>query len=121
MARVGQKNTAPEMVVRKLLHASGFRFRIHKKSLPGTPDIYLRKHNTVIQVHGCFWHGHTCRKGKLPSTRTEFWENKIKRNKLRDAKVKRQLIDLGLKVLVLWECETRDIHTLQKKLLAFFD
>ncbi|MAG98614.1 MAG: very short patch repair endonuclease, partial [Rhodospirillaceae bacterium] len=77
MRRVRQRNTGPEMVVRKLLHAIGYRFRLHRKGLPGSPDIVLPKYRAVIFVHGCFWHGHGCRKGRLPSTRRDFWRAKI--------------------------------------------
>ncbi len=86
MRSVGQKNTGPELAVRKLLHTLGYRFRLHRKSLPGTPDIVLPKYRAAIFLHGCFWHGHDCPKGKLPETRKEFWRAKIDCNRERDSK-----------------------------------
>src|SRR3954471_11684899 len=105
MSRIKGKNTKPEMLVRKFLHAYGFRYRLHVKDLPGKPDIVLPKYKTVIFVHGCFWHGHEgCRYYVVPKTRTDWWVTKIGRNKDNDAKVAEQLEGLGWKVIVIWEC-----------------
>ncbi|MDQ8049495.1 very short patch repair endonuclease [Luteibacter sp.] len=104
MRRVKQKHTGPEILLRKILHRLGFRFSLHVAALPGTPDIVMRKHRSVIFVNGCFWHGHDCRRGALPATRREFWERKIVVNRARDARVERQLLDDGWRVLTVWEC-----------------
>jgi len=108
MSRVGQKNTEPEMTVRSLLHALGFRFRIHRKDLAGCPDIVLRKYNLCIFVHGCFWHGHSgCQRSKLPSSNTEFWVSKIKINQERDVRSLNTLKAQGWRVGIIWECQTK--------------
>ena len=120
MARVGGKNTKPEVVVRRLLHALGFRFRLHRRDLPGSPDIVLPKYCAAIQVHGCFWHQHEgCRYGKLPHSRPEYWLPKLARNVERDAESLAKLEVLGWRVLVIWECETRDADTLRGRLSEF--
>lgn len=106
MRAVRSRDTKPEMRVRSILHRAGYRFRLHRRDLPGSPDIVLPKYHTAIFVHGCFWHGHEgCRRSKLPSTRTGFWQSKIGRNKERDAATGKALIDLGYQVVTLWECE----------------
>lgn len=107
MSGIKGKNTKPEILVRKALHAQGIRFRIHDKKLPGKPDIVLKKHKTVIFVHGCFWHGHDCKYFKWPKTRPEFWRDKIEGNKARDSKHQEQLEEMGWNVKVIWECEVR--------------
>lgn len=108
MSRIRGANTTPEKKLRSLLHKAGFRFRLHVKDLPGKPDIVLPKHKTVIFVHGCFWHGHTCNKGTTrPKTRAEFWEKKIRSNIERDCRNYDELTNLGWKVLVVWECELK--------------
>ncbi len=108
MSRVRSENTAPERRVRSLLHRAGYRFRLHPRDLPGSPDIVLPKWKTAIFVHGCFWHGHEgCRRSKLPSTRTEFWRAKIERNRARDRAATERLIALGYRVVTLWGCELR--------------
>lgn len=105
MSRIKGKNTKPEVFVRKYLFANGFRFRLHVKSLPGTPDIVLPKHKTVIFVHGCFWHAHEgCKDFKPPTTRPEFWAEKFRKNRERDEKHRQQLQALGWKVIVVWQC-----------------
>src|SRR5436190_3050879 len=110
MSRIRAKDTKPEMLVRKFLHANGFRYKLHDKKLPGKPDIVLPKYKTVIFVHGCFWHGHKdCKYFVVPKTRTEWWLTKIDRNKLNDAKSKRVLKKKGWKVLELWECDLKPI------------
>lgn len=121
MSRVRQKNTAPELIVRKLLHLLGLRFRLHPKNLPGTPDIVLARHDTIIFVHGCFWHRHpNCRYATSPKTRQEYWEPKFEANIARDSRKEAQLQELGWRVMVIWECETKNTELLKDRLrLAF--
>ena len=107
MSGIRGKNTRPELVVRKALHARGFRYRIHVKDLPGRPDLVLPKHRAAIFVHGCFWHGHGCPLFKWPSSRPEFWREKIGKNADRDARNIQTLRDSGWRVAVLWECAVR--------------
>ena len=107
MAKVKQKNTAPEIIVRKFLFSKGFRYRINVKSLSGTPDIVLSKYKTVIFVHGCFWHGHTCRAGHLPSSNLDYWVTKIEKNIERDNSKINELEKLGWNVVVIWQCEIK--------------
>lgn len=109
MAKVGSKNTLPEQRVRKCAHALGYRFRLHRKSLPGSPDVVFPRLRKVIFVHGCFWHRHLgCPKAGLPKTRVEFWSEKFASNVTRDAANTQALERLGWQVLIVWECETRD-------------
>lgn len=105
MSRIRSKDTEPELLVRRELHKRGFRFRIHVASLPGKPDLVLRRHATVIQVKGCFWHGHSCLGGRVPSG--NYWKDKISRNRARDIRCERQLVALGWRVLTIWECRIR--------------
>lgn len=107
MAKVKQKNTAPEIIVRKFLFSKGFRYRINVKSLSGTPDIVLSKYKTVIFVHGCFWHGHTCRAGHLPSSNVDYWVTKIEKNIERDNRKINELKKIGWNVVVIWQCEIK--------------
>ena len=109
MSKIGGKNTKPEILVRKFLFSKGFRYRINVKTLPGKPDIVLPKYKTIIFVNGCFWHGHNCKKGKLPSSNTDFWKEKISNNKSRDAKNSDLLVKLGWKVIIIWQCEISKI------------
>ena len=104
MSGIRAKNTAPEMLVRRGLHARGFRFRLHSPAVPGKPDLVLRRYRAAVFVHGCFWHGHDCHLFRMPSTRTVFWREKIERNNCRDASVREQLAASGWRVLVIWEC-----------------
>lgn len=104
MSGIQGKNTKPELIVRKGLHALGFRFRIHVKDLPGKPDLVLPKHKAVILVNGCFWHGHNCHLFKWPSTRQDFWETKIHRNRQKDIENVESLCSLGWRVFIVWEC-----------------
>lgn len=120
MAAVRRRDTAPEMLVRSYMHRMGLRFRLHDTSLPGSPDIILRRHNTVVFVHGCFWHGHGCPRGKAPSTRQEFWLPKLMRNRKRDQLQVQFLRDLGWRVLVVWECRTKDETRLVRRLRGWF-
>lgn len=118
MSKVRGKNTRPEERVRSILHRLGFRFRLHRKDLPGTPDIVLPKYGTVIFVHGCFWHRHPgCKKASMPQTNKEFWERKLARNVERDAEVSEKLTRIGWRVLVVWECELKNPEILSARLL----
>ena len=109
MSRILAKNTKPELKVRKILTDLGCRYRLHVKSLPGKPDIVLRRYSTVIFVHGCFWHLHSCcRDGTIPKSRTEYWREKLLKNKTRDRKNMQMLRREGWKVLRLWECEVEN-------------
>lgn len=106
MSRIRKVNTRPEIVVRLFLFQLGFRYRLHRKDLPGTPDIVLSKYKIVIFVHGCFWHQHSCKLGKLPKTNTGYWFPKLHRNKMRDKRHSKKLKELGWRVITIWECET---------------
>lgn len=119
MQAVKSKNTAPELRVRRLLHAMGYRFRLHRKDLPGRPDIVLPKHRKVIFVHGCFWHAHGCSKGKPPKSRLDYWLPKLEQNVKRDRTKTEQLESLGWTVLVVWQCETQDIEALVNRIQGF--
>jgi DNA mismatch endonuclease (patch repair protein) len=113
MAKVKNKNTKPEMVVRSLLHRLGFRFRLQHEGLPGRPDIILPRWKVVVYVHGCFWHGHEgCRKGAKPTSNVEFWDQKLSTNKKRDEHNYGELRRLGWRPLTVWECETKNLETL---------
>ncbi|MBN4081513.1 DNA mismatch endonuclease Vsr [bacterium AH-315-C07] len=122
MSQIRGKNTKPELLVRKFLFSQGFRFRLHNKNLPGTPDIVLRKYKTIIFVQGCFWHGHNgCKYFVVPKTNTAWWLDKINRTKDRDAKSIKELKKEDWKVLVIWECDlkpTKRISTFQKLTIA---
>jgi DNA mismatch endonuclease (patch repair protein) len=113
MSGIQGKNTKPEMTVRRTLFAAGFRFRQHRRDLPGAPDIVMPGRNIAIFVHGCFWHRHTgCRYSKLPATRPEFWKDKLERNAERDRRAAEGLLLMGWRVLIVWECAIRDKLTL---------
>jgi DNA mismatch endonuclease (patch repair protein) len=105
MARVKNKNTAPELAVRRLLWAQGVRYRLHRRDLPGTPDIYVPRLRLAIFVNGCFWHGHACPRGKLPSTNSKFWKSKIAKNRERDDRSRKALVERGITPLQLWTCQ----------------
>jgi DNA mismatch endonuclease Vsr len=107
MAAIKHKDTTPEILVRQRLHSYGLRFRLHDKSLPGRPDIVLKRHNTVILVHGCFWHHHGCHNSVWPKTRRNFWRAKITGNRRRDKRNERALLRLGWRVITIWECDVR--------------
>lgn len=107
MASVHSQGTAIERKVRRLLHRAGFRFRVNRKTLPGCPDIVLPKYHRAVFVHGCFWHGHSCGKGRLPTTNREFWQAKITRNIERDKENEAALRELGWTVTVIWECDLK--------------
>ncbi|WP_275655437.1 very short patch repair endonuclease [Pseudomonas syringae] len=121
MKSVGRMHTRPEIKVRQLLHSMGLRFRLHQKMLPGSPDIVLPKHKTAIFVHGCFWHRHSnCKYTTTPKTRQDYWLPKFDANIERDARKSAQLEALGWRVLVVWECETKDQWTLEERLRGYF-
>ena len=120
MSRIRNKNTRPEIIVRSLVHRMGYRFSLHRKDLPGKPDLVLKKHEKVIFVHGCFWHMHKCSYGRVkPATNTKFWHNKRSGNRERDRRNIRKLRGLGWRVLVVWECWTRKPDILKTRLVDF--
>lgn len=108
MRQIHSENTKPEMLVRSFLHRHGFRFRLHVKKLPGTPDIVLARYKTAIEVRGCFWHHHEgCRIATTPSSNVEFWHNKFERNMARDREAEVEMRQLGWTLIVIWECELK--------------
>ncbi|TKB46011.1 DNA mismatch endonuclease Vsr [Ferrimonas sediminicola] len=112
MSKVKSKDTSPEIVLRRVLHRLGLRFRLHRKDLPGHPDIVLPRYKAVVMVHGCFWHHHSgCKNATVPDTNTEFWMEKFARNVERDARVENELKELGWRVFVVWECELNTTST----------
>lgn len=112
MSRIRSKDTKPEMLVRRFLHKNGFRYRLHVKDLPGKPDIVLPKYKTVIFIHGCFWHGHEgCKYYVVPKTRTEWWVEKIEKNKAKDLESEKKLVAVGWKVINIWECTIKNDAT----------
>jgi DNA mismatch endonuclease (patch repair protein) len=121
MQAVKSKNTAIEIRVRQLLHAKGYRYRLHRGDLPGCPDLVFGSRGKVIFIHGCFWHGHQCARGKrVPKTNTGYWTGKILRNATRDAATREKLLELGWKVSIVWECEiARDSEAVVNKLSRF--
>lgn len=122
MRAIKSTDTKPEMIVRRLVHGLGYRYRLHRKDLPGRPDLVFGPRRKLIFVHGCFWHGHRCRRGfREPGENPEYWTGKIGRNVERDAANQAKLIEAGWQVLTVWECETKvtDRETLTAKLTAF--
>ena len=118
MARIGPRHTRPELVVRRLIHRLGFRFRLHRKDLPGCPDLVLPRHRVVIFVHGCFWHRHKgCSNCSTPRTRTGFWTAKFQQNVARDARAVRALRRAGWRVMTIWECETEHPTSVERRVL----
>lgn len=117
MSRVHTKNTSPELRVRQMAHGLGLRFRLHRKDLPGTPDLVFPSRRVALFVHGCFWHRHPdCRKASLPKSRIEYWQSKFSRNVERDREVADRLRDAGWRTEVIWECETKGAATLRRRL-----
>ena len=116
MSRVRSQDTGPERAVRSILHRLGYRFRLHMKSLPGTPDIVLPRRGVVVFVHGCFWHGHRCKVGKMPKSRTDYWGPKIEANQARDVRKSAKLRRLGWSVITVYECELKRPDTLAQRL-----
>ena len=121
MQAVKSKNTGPELVVRRLLHSMGYRFRLHRKDLPGRPDIVLPSRLTAIFVHGCFWHAHGCPKGLPPKSNLEYWLPKLQQNVIRDETKVEQLRSIGWRVLVVWQCELKEIDKLATRLESFLE
>src|SRR5689334_10091624 len=107
MSSVQTKNTGPEVQLRRMLHAAGYRYRLHPKGLPGKPDIAFPGRRKAIFVHGCFWHGHGCSKGQPPKSREDYWQPKLRSNKERDERRIKELADLGWSAMVVWQCELR--------------
>lgn len=122
MSRVRHKDTKPEMVVRRLVHGMGYRYRLHGKDLPGKPDMVFRARRAVIFVHGCFWHRHPgCGLARLPESHTDFWVRKLEENRERDKRNQAKLRELEWRVLVIWECELRDLEGIRNKLKGFLN
>lgn len=120
MALIRSKNTKPEMVVRRFLHGLGYRYRLHRKDLPGAPDLVFPARQTILFVHGCFWHGHDgCKIAHQPASRSAYWAEKFERNKARDLKNEEVLRQAGWNVLTIWECETKDLSVLEGRLTPY--
>lgn len=119
MKSVATRNTGPELSVRRVLHKLGYRYRLHGKNLPGRPDIVFPSRKKVVFVHGCFWHGHNCNKGRLPKSRPEYWAPKIEANQARDARAASALAVAGWQSLTVWQCELREIDNLTLVLTEF--
>jgi DNA mismatch endonuclease (patch repair protein) len=120
MSRVKGRDTKPERIVRSLLHSLGYRFRLHRRDLPGKPDIVLPKYRKVVFVHGCFWHGHeSCPRAARPTSNVEFWNTKIDSNIRRDQSAQEELAKLGWSCFIVWQCEMRDLAALTEKLESF--
>ena len=120
MSQIRDKNTKPEIIIRSIVHRMGFRFRLHDKNLPGKPDIVLPRHKKVIFIHGCFWHLHNCRYGRVkPQTNANFWQTKRQSNKNRDKRNLAQLRKLGWQILVIWECWLKTPAKVYQKLCLF--
>jgi len=122
MGRVRGKDSRPEMIVRRLVHAMGYRYRLHRRDIPGTPDLAFPSRKKVIFMHGCFWHRHpdpTCKLARMPKSRLDFWGPKLRKNRKRDENNLRRLEELGWQILVVWECEIGHKEQLENKLLEF--
>lgn len=120
MRAVKSRDTVPEMTVRRMVHAMGKRYRLHRTDLPGKPDLTFPRLKKIIFVHGCFWHGHDCKRGaRLPKENADYWANKINRNKERDANAQAALVSMGWDVLVIWECQLKDREALNNLLVRF--
>jgi DNA mismatch endonuclease (patch repair protein) len=122
MARVRSKNSRPELAVRRIVFALGYRYRLHARALPGCPDLVFRPRRKVIFVHGCFWHRHAdCALARIPKSRIDFWTTKLEGNRKRDKRNKRALTREGWKVLTIWECQLRDAARLETRIRRFLD
>lgn len=120
MAAILCKNTRPELQVRRIVHALGFRYALHRTDLPGKPDIVLTRHNKIIFVHGCYWHRHNCSNGSaFPSTRAEFWKSKFEGNIKRDSANRKLLNNMGWRTIIVWECELKNQRRLATRLAKF--
>lgn len=124
MGRIRSKDTRPEMVVRRLAHRMGYRFRLHRHDLPGSPDLVFGGRKKAIFVHGCFWHGHqdaNCKLARLPKSRLEFWQPKLERNRQRDLEVQQELEGMGWGVLTIWECQLGDLGLVEMNISEFIE
>ena len=120
MSRIRGRDTEPEMIVRRIAHGLGYRFRLHRKDLPGSPDLVFLRHRAVIMVHGCFWHRHPgCKHASSPKTRVRFWKDKFVGNVVRDRRNEKTLSELGWRLMVIWECETRDHEAVALRIESF--
>src|ERR1700742_5233375 len=119
MARVRARDTKPEQIIRRLVYSLGYRYRLHVKELPGSPDLVFKGRRKVIFVHGCFWHRHRCRRGRIPTSRIDFWTDKLEGNKLRDRRKQRALARLGWRYLIVWECELTQLDRISKRVSRF--
>jgi DNA mismatch endonuclease, patch repair protein len=121
MSRIRARDTKPEVTVRSFLYRKGYRFRLHRKDLPGIPDIVLPRHRTIILVHGCFWHRHSgCKYAYNPKSKIQFWQEKFEKNARRDQEVYKSLSDMGWHVYIIWECETKKVELLEKRIADIF-
>ena len=122
MSRIRKTDTEPELRVRRLCHALGFRFRLHRRDLPGTPDLVFAGRRKIVFVNGCWWHRHACRLGRRePKSRRDYWIPKLKRNAVRDREVRRELRKMGWSVLVVWECQTKASDRLARRIVSFLN
>ncbi len=119
MSRVRNVDTKPEMIVRRLVHGMGYRYRLHKSGLPGKPDLVFARRMKIIFVNGCFWHQHGCGKYRMPKSRKRFWNPKLKRNVQRDKRVRVELAELDWEVMTVWECELGDLSLLRERIVEF--
>jgi DNA mismatch endonuclease, patch repair protein len=120
MQAVKSRNTSPELLVRRLLYSLGYRYRLHRRDLPGCPDLVFNRRKKVIFIHGCFWHGHDCQRGaRVPKSNRHYWIEKVTRNRQRDAAATESLIEKGWTILILWECELKERMALSRRLQAF--
>ena len=121
MSRIKNVDTKPEMYVSRIVHSMGYRYGLHVRSIPGNPDLVFRPRRKIIFVHGCFWHQHGCGQYRMPRTKLKFWEDKLKRNKLRDAHIRRELVRLGWRVLNIWECQIKKGIDLKRRIRKFLE
>lgn len=121
MSRIRGIDTKPEMIVRRLVHGMGYRYRLHTRTLPGNPDLVFSPKHKVIFVHGCFWHQHECSQYRMPRTRKYFWEPKLQRNKDRDVQVRKKLRAIGWQPMVIWECQTKNPSRLRSRINRFLE
>ncbi len=121
MSLVRSKDTKPELLVRRLVHRLGYRYRLHRKDLPGRPDMVFPSRKKIIFVHGCFWHGHECKVGHIPKSRLDYWVQKITRNNERDRSTLRRLRRKRWKCLVLWECQLRELERITARIIRFLE
>ena len=119
MQAIRSKDTKPELAIRKLIHGLGYRYRLHRKDLPGKPDLVFPSREKTIFVHGCFWHYHGCKRGRMPKSKLDYWQPKLEGNRERDKQHMNELKALGWKVLVIWECEVNDVKKLKRRIRRF--